>query len=456
VEHTASSAQGAGAPRGPNWVLTFANTAGTTIEAYDFFLYGIAAGLVFNKTFFIVSDPALATVIALGAFAAGYVMRPIGGLLFGHFGDKLGRKNSLILTLLIGGSSTFLIGLLPTYASIGAAAPVLLILLRLLQGIALGGEHGGAILMAVEYAPPGKRGRYVSGVHMGYPGGVLLAVGAMVLAAELSGDKFLEWGWRVPFLLGGVIVLVGFLIRRKVAESPVFVAAQKAQEVVKWPIAHVLKNQPRQLLICMLVYWCATVTFLYASWVPSYLAQNLHAPRNTTLHIIALVSLCNVAVNFCAGWFSDVIGRRRAYLIGALIQAALAFPEFALMNTATTGNMFLGTLMVSLGDAIMGPIVMTYIAETFRTTVRYTGVSIAYQFGAILGSGLSAVFASWVMLTYHSTWYVSVYLLGLSALGFFTMLIFGRETSDLDLRADSGDDAQLGQSAPAQGRATGA
>lgn len=409
-------------------VLVFANCIGTTIEAYDFFLFGIAAGLVFDKIFFVSSDPALATVIAFGTFAAGYIMRPIGGLLFGHFGDKWGRKNSLIITLVISGVATFCIGLLPSYEAIGAAAPIMLVILRLFQGIALGGEAGGAILMAAESSPISIRGRIVSTVHFGYPLGVLAAVGAMAIAAELSGDNFLTWGWRIPFFMGGIIVLVGYVIRRQVSESPVFEATKNTREVVKWPVADVLRNDWRQVISSTVLYWCATVTFFYASWLPSYMIQDLDIPRTTTLQILGLVSFVGVFINFFAGWLSDLIGRRKAFAVGALLQAMAAYPAFTMLGMEGYYSIFWGVLLVSLGDAVMGPIAMAHIAESFRTSVRYTGVSIAYQVGAILGSGLSVLLASWIVYTYGDTSLVSAYLIGLSILGVFVMFRFGRET----------------------------
>lgn len=335
-----------------------ASFIGTTIEWYDFFLYGTASALIFNKLFFPSISPANGVLAAFATFAVGYASRPVGGLLFGHFGDRVGRKKMLVLSLMIMGVGTFVIGLLPTYRSIGVLAPVLLVTMRLLQGIGIGGEWGGAVLLAVEHAPMKRRGFYGSWPQMGVPAGLLLSTVVYRLVQGASSDaSFLSWGWRIPFLLSGVLVLVGLLVRLKVMESPAFERVKTTGTEVQMPLLEVLRGYPRQVLIGMGMRAAENVIFpVYTVFILTY-GKRLGIPQGTLLTGVIISSVIGlVSIPFWAA-LSDRYGRRMVYLSGAIFSTLFAFPFFALVSTKAAVAVWVAIVLgINVGHNLMyGP-----------------------------------------------------------------------------------------------------
>ncbi|MGX5220480.1 MFS transporter [Pseudomonas segetis] len=382
--------------------VVVASVIGATIEWYDFFLYGVVAGIVFNHLYFPSDDPLISTMLAYGTFAVGFLSRPIGGVIFGHFGDKIGRKSMLVMTMMIMGVATFLIGLVPTYDSIGIWAPLILLLLRIFQGIGLGGEWGGAVLMAFEYAPKHKRGFYASLPQIGLAIGLCLASGVVgLLSYFLTDTQFLEWGWRIAFLLSAGLVFLGTWIRLNVMESPEFAKVKAANAEAAIPFVDMMKRYPKNVLAGMGARYIDGVFFnVFGVFSLSYLTQTLNLPRSEALIgvMVAAVVMCFSIPMF--GALSDRIGRTRVYFWGSLITAISAFPAFWLMMTSG-GNMFIIWLaiVVPLGifyAAVYGPEAALF-CELFDAKVRYTGISFVYQFSGIFASGLTPMIATALM-----------------------------------------------------------
>ncbi|GAA2420113.1 MFS transporter [Nonomuraea africana] len=362
---------------------------GSVIEYYDFLLYATASAVVFNKVFFSNLSPLVATVASFGTFATGYLARPIGGIVFGHFGDRLGRKQMLVLTMILMGVASFLIGLLPTYAQIGTVAPVMLVLLRVLQGIAVGGEWGGAVLMSAEHAT-GRRGLWASFTNAGAPFGMVLSTAALTgTAAAVGEEAFLSWGWRVPFLISILLLGLGLFVRMRVEETPVFNAARSQDAPRTAPLVDVLRNHPRTLLLAAGVGMSAFVAQgTLTTFLISYGVQTGFA-RQDVLNSLTLASA--LAVLSIVGWsaLSDRVGRRPIVLTGALLMAVFAFAIFPMVGT---GNVAVLTLTLVLGQSVLhpmmyGPLAALY-AELFSTRSRYTGASLGYQIAG-LGAGLA-------------------------------------------------------------------
>jgi MHS family shikimate/dehydroshikimate transporter-like MFS transporter len=380
--------------------VVVASTIGCTIEWYDFFLYGVFASLVFNKLFFPTFDPLVGTLIAYTTFAVGFVARPLGGLIFGHFGDRVGRKQMLILTLMIMGISTFAIGLLPTYAQLGPWAAVLLLVLRLLQGIGIGGEWGGAVLMAIEYSPNGKRGLFGSLPQGGLSAGLFLSTAVVALLTRLPEDQFLNWGWRVAFLFSAALVIVGIYIRSKIAETPVFARVLEKRAVVALPFAELIRTSLRQVLLGMGARYAEGVTFnTYAVFAISYLAGVLKFPRASVLWSVAVASLVMLCFIPIFGNLSDRYGRRRVYGIGTVAMALVSFPAFWLMSS--THQMVLVWLAIIVPLGIVYPLMYgpeaALFSELFEPRFRYSGVSFVYQFSGIFASGLTPLILTWLL-----------------------------------------------------------
>jgi len=395
--------------------------AGTTVEWYDFFLYGVAAALVFPTVFFPGgpgADPAVGVLLSLGTFAVGFIARPFGGLVFGHYGDKIGRKTLLVISLLMMGIATFAIGLLPGYATIGLAAPLLLVVLRLVQGFALGGEWGGAVLIVSEHGDPARRGFWASWPQAGAPGGQLLANGLLTPLAVVQDEAtFLAWGWRIPFLLSAVLVLIGLWVRLSVEESPVFRAAQaKAQERAAagtadtMPILDVLRRYPREVLTAMGARFAENVSYyIFTIVVTTYVTTQLELPSS----FVPGAVLIGAAVHFVTiplwGALSDRIGRRPVYLFGAVGVGLWTFAFFALLDTR---DFALTAVAVTVGlvlhGAMYGP-QAAFLSELFGTTVRYSGVSIGYQLASILAGGLAPIIAVALLTTFDSGYAIAVY-----------------------------------------------
>ncbi len=310
-------------------LVALASLVGTTIEWYDFFLYGTAAALVLNKLFFPTFDPLVGTLLSLSTSAVGFVARPIGGIVIGHYGDKIGRKSMLVLTLLIMGVATFLIGCLPTYALIGPWAAVFLVILRLAQGFGVGGEWGGAVLMAVEHAPPGKRGFYGSWPQIGVPAGLLLSTIVFIPFSRMPQEDFLAWGWRVPFLISIALVVVGLVIRTRILETPAFARVKETRQEAQQPIIEVLRHYPKEVLLAMGARLAENGAFyLYTVFVLVYATQHVHMDRNIVLTALLIAAAIELAAIPFYGAVSDRIGRRPVYLFGAVSTAVLAYPIF--------------------------------------------------------------------------------------------------------------------------------
>jgi metabolite-proton symporter len=402
--------------------------------------------------FFPGDDPAVSTLLALGTFAIGFVARPIGGLVFGHFGDRIGRKKLLVLSLLMMGVATFAIGLLPGYATIGVVAPALLVLLRLVQGFALGGEWGGAVLLVSEHGDPARRGYWASWPQAGAPGGQLLANGLLALLAAFQPEEaFLSWGWRIPFLLSAVLVLVGLYIRLSVEESPIFRAAQEkaaaADVADKMPILQVLQQYPREVLTAMGARFAENVSYyIFTIVVVTYLKAQFDLPSSFVLNAV----LIGAAVHFVTiplwGALSDRIGRRPVYLIGAAGVGLWAFAFFALIDTQ---DFTLTAIAVTVGlvfhGAMYGP-QAAFLSELFGTKVRYSGVSIGYQLASIVAGGLAPLIAVALLTSFGSGYAIAVYV-ALSAVLTIVAVAMYSETRHRDLA----DDPALPRSVPTRG-----
>lgn len=376
-----------------------ASLVGATIEWYDFFLYGVVAGIVFNKLYFPASDPLVGTLLAYATFAVGFLTRPLGGIIFGHFGDKIGRKSMLVLTLMIMGVSTVLIGLVPTYEQIGVWAPVLLLLLRIFQGIGLGGEWGGAVLMAFEYAPAGKRGFYASLPQIGLSIGLCLASGVVALLSYLLTDaQFMAWGWRLAFLLSIVLVVIGTWIRLNVMETPEFQNVKAANAESRLPLADMWREASGNVMAGMGARFIDGVFFnIFGVFSISYLTQTLKIPRTDALIGVMLAALVMCVFIPVFGQLSDKIGRTRVYWIGSIVTGLSVFPAFWLM-THSGGNIPLIWLAIIvpfgiLYAAVYGPEAALF-SELFDARYRYTGISFVYQFSGIFASGLTPIIAT--------------------------------------------------------------
>ncbi|HEX6344881.1 MFS transporter [Umezawaea sp.] len=395
--------------------VALASSAGNAVELYDFLLYGTASALVFDKLFFPSFDPRIGTLLSLATFGAGFLARPLGGVVIGHFGDRIGRRTMLVLTLTATGVCTALIGVLPTYSSIGLLAPVLLVLLRVVQGFFLGGEQGGATLMTVEHSPPGRTGWYGSWTFLGSPLGLLLASGAMSLAVTASGDDFLVWGWRVPFLFSLVLVGVGLYVRLSVQESPVFERTRAEEGTAKLPVVVVLKDHWRTVLLGAGVNFGFNMfIFVLATFAASYATRQLGMTRSVILNATLIGAFSQAVAILLFARLSDRVGRMPVMLGGAVFLGAFAFPMFWLLETRDPALVVVAMLIGFTGSAaIFGPM-PAYYAELFGPKIRYSGVSLSYQLGAVLGGGLSPVVAAALLgLTAdQASWPVSLYLIG--------------------------------------------
>jgi len=413
-----------------------ASLIGTSLEWYDFFLYGSAAALVFNTVFFPTFEPATGTLLAFTTYAVGFVARPLGGIVFGHFGDRVGRKNVLVITLLLMGVATFLIGLLPTYQMWGLAAPICLVTLRFLQGLGLGGEWGGAVVMSMEHGNPARRGLNASWPQVGVPAGNLLAAAVLwLMSAVLSEGAFTSWGWRVPFLLSALLILVGLWVRLAVTESPLFEDVEAKGAKARLPLVEVLRQHPRGLLVAMCARIGTDVAFYtFALYVLTYVTETVGLPRTVALTGVLVASGVQLALIPAFGALSDRIGRRPVYAVGAISAAAWAFAFFPLLDTGNQA-VIIAAVVVALAThaAMYGP-QAAFIAELFSTRLRYSGASMGYQIAGIFGGALAPIIAIQLVAATGSSLAVSWYVLAMVSITLIG-LAFAPETSRVDIHA---------------------
>jgi MHS family shikimate/dehydroshikimate transporter-like MFS transporter len=424
--------------------VIFTAMIGSALEWYDFFIYGTAAALVFNKLFFPAADPLVGTLAAFASFAVGFFVRPLGGLVFGHFGDRLGRKPMLVMTLLLVGGGTMLIGVLPTYETAGVWAPILLVLLRLVQGFGAGAEYGGAVIFAVEYAPPGRRGLWGSFAAMGVSIGNLLAAGVFAIFSSLPSEQFLAWGWRVPFLLSVVLIAAGLYIRARVQETPVFhEAVELRKAAAKAPVKEAIRTHPRSFLVVIGARMAENgLGYLFPVFGLSYLITTLQLPRLTALTGLFIALFVQLLATAAFSILSDRIGRRPVYGGAALFSALFAFPFFWLVDTKETGLVWLALcLAIGVGvGGMFGP-QAAYFAELFGPRIRYSGFAFARELGSILAGGpapfISAALVAWAG---GQPWGVAIYVIVLSLITAFA-IYYGPETFERDIRAEVPDAA---------------
>ncbi|OED31740.1 MHS family MFS transporter [Planococcus maritimus] len=394
-------------------ILT-ASLVGSSIEWFDYFLYGTMAALVFNQLFFVNEDPTVGLMLAYASFALSFFIRPFGGIIFSHIGDRIGRKKTLVITLSLMGIATFGMGLLPTYQAIGIWAPILLITLRLIQGLGIGGEWGGALLLATEYAPPEKRGLFGSIPQMGVTIGLVLGTLALWIMTLLPNDAFMTWGWRVPFILSALLVVFGLWIRKGIDETPEFKAVQASGEIPKVPLVETLKYHWREVLIAVGAKVVETAPFyIFGTFIVSYATTNLGFSRTATLGAVMVATIITTILIPVMGSLSDRIGRKKLYIAGASAMALFAFPYFWMIHQGSVLMLVLATI-IGLG-IIWAPITAvlgTMFSEIFDAKVRYTGVTLGYQIGAALAGGTAPLVATALLARFDNSYVpVAIYII---------------------------------------------
>lgn len=421
--------------------VVFATVVGTTVEWYDFFLYASAAGLVFGALFFEPAGKEFGQILSFLTVGISFLFRPLGAFLAGHLGDRYGRRLVLMLTLILMGVATTLVGLLPTYAAIGIVAPILLVFLRILQGISAGGEWGGAVLMAVEHAPKNKRSLFGASPQLGVPLGLLLASGMLGLMALIApGDAFLEWGWRVPFLLSFVLILIGYYVRRKVEESPVFLELAERKEKSRMPIVQLFRKHALLVLIAAFVFAGnnAAGYMTTGGYIQRYATDPEGPVGLATADILGAVTISAISwllFTWLAGWIGDKIGRRNTYILGWVLQLVGVIALFPLVNTGDIVLLTLGLVILTAGLGFTyGPQAALY-AELFPASIRFSGVSISYAIGAILGGAFAPTIATALVQATGSTTSVTWYLVGMTLLGLIATLLL-RDRSGIPLGPD--------------------
>jgi MFS family permease len=390
-----------------------ASTVGTTIEWYDFLLYSTVTGLVFGKLFFPKSDPLVGVLEAFAIYTVGFIARPIGAMIFGHYGDRIGRKGALIATLLLTGLATFAVGFVPTYDTVGIWGAVILTIIRFIQGIGVGGEWGGSVLLSMEWARTNKhRGFITSWPQLGGPAGLLLANIAVLVFSRISGDQFLVWGWRIPFMLSIVMVAVGLYIRLGILETPAFRRLVAEKRIERVPVVEVIKRQPGAIILTALARMAEQApAYIYLAFVFAYGTQVLHASRDFLLTSLICAGIVSMATIPLAGHFSDKIGRKRMYLIGAVLTGIFGFIYFAMLNTTVPALIFLGIVLSFVPHDLMYGPQAALIAECFTPRLRYSGASIGYQLSSVISGGPAPLIATALLAAYGSGYVIAAYIL---------------------------------------------
>jgi metabolite-proton symporter len=424
--------------------VVVASFIGTTIEWYDFFIYTTAAALVLPQLFFPSFEPLAGTLASFATYAVGFLARPLGGVIFGHYGDKIGRKAMLVTTLLIMGIATFLVGLLPTYETIGIWAPILLVVLRLLQGLGLGGEWGGAVLMAVEHSPDDKRGLNGSWPQMGVPAGLVLGTGAFAAVSAISGDAFVTWGWRVPFLLSILLIALGLYIRLAIYESPAFSRVRESGTEARMPIVDVFRTYPKNVLLAVGSRIGIDVVFyIFAVYVLTYVSTNLGLPRNLGLIAISIAALIEIFTIPAFASLSDKVGRRPVLITGAAFLGLWIFPFFWLLDTRSASLIILAVIVgLSIGHAAVYGTQASFYAELFGTRVRYSGASLGYQLAGIFGGALAPIVATALYAATGGPGLIGVYVAVLCILSIVCVYL-ADETFRRDIYEDEPQERQL-------------
>jgi MFS family permease len=414
-----------------------ASTIGTTIEWYDFFLYSTVTGLAFAKLFFPKEEPLVGTLEAFGIYAVGFAARPVGAAIFGHYGDRMGRKATLIATLLLMGIATFLVAFVPAYAEIGIWGAIILTALRLIQGVGVGGEWGGSVLLSMEWARTnGNRGFIASWAQFGVPAGLFLANLAVLVFSAISGDKFLEWGWRGPFLLSIILVGIGLYIRLNVLETPTFRRLATQNRIESAPTLEVIRRQPREIILCALARTSTQAPFyIFTAFVFTYGTAVLGASRDFILIAVLTASVVSLFTIPFSGHLSDRIGRRRMYLLGAATMGVFGFLYFALLNTAVPGWIFLAIVLSLIPhDMMYGP-QAALIAESFTGRLRYSGASLGYHLASVTAGGPAPLIATALFARYHSAYPIALYILICAGVGFLSAVLL-KDYTNKDISAE--------------------
>lgn len=411
--------------------IAIASFVGTAIEWYDFYLYGTASALIFNQLFFPKFSPLIGMMASFATYSAGFFARPLGAVVFGHFGDKISRKKMLVFTLTTMGLATFLIGLLPTYHQAGIWAPILLVLLRLIQGLAVGGEWGGAIVMVAEHSREKERGFYSSWPNAGAPFGLVLSIIVYLACSSLANNQFLIWGWRIPFLFGIILVSIGLFIRLSIAESPIFYNLKKASKI---PALEVMRTSKKNFLLAIGSRFVESASFyIFTVFVLSYATYELNLSKIMLLFGVMFASLIETLSIPFFGHLSDHLGRRPVYLFGAILVALFAFPFFWLLQTKIPILIWLAIIFpLTVGHAAMHGPQAAFISELFKTRVRYSGAAIAYHLSAAFSGGLAPLIATSLLAWTGATWPISLYLI-LMALISILSIFLAKETTRQDI-----------------------
>lgn len=399
--------------------VLIASLVGSSIEWFDYFLYGTMAALVFNQLFFVSEDPTVGLLLAYASFALSFFIRPFGGVIFSHIGDRIGRKKTLVLTLSLMGAATFAMGILPTYQAIGVAAPIILITLRLIQGLGIGGEWGGALLLATEYAPPEHRGLFGSIPQMGVTIGMVMGTLALWIMSLLPEAAFMSWGWRVPFVFSALLVVFGLWIRKGIDETPEFKAVQASGEVPKLPIVETLRFYWREVLITIGAKVVETAPFyIFSTFIVSYATTNLGFSRSATLGAVMIATVVTTILIPIMGSLSDRVGRKKMYIAGTVAMMAFAFPYFWMIHQGSVALLVIATV-IGLG-IIWAPITAvlgTMFSEIFDAKVRYTGVTLGYQVGAAVAGGTAPLVATALLATFENSYVpVALYIMFTAAI----------------------------------------